>query len=178
MSSAKILVVEDESIVAKDIAETLKSQGYDVPAIALSGEEAIQKTEAIRPDLVLMDIVLKGEVDGIEAAEQIRDRFDIPVVYLTAYADNEIVKRARITGPFGYIIKPFEARELRTNIEMALYRHKAEEAVRRSKQQWETTFNAMSDWVVLIDVGSRILRTNRIGENFTGKPLAEIIGQI
>ncbi|MBW8041649.1 MAG: PAS domain S-box protein [Planctomycetes bacterium] len=177
MTSAKILVVEDESITAKDIQETLKGQGYDVPAVVLSGEEAVQKAESIRPDLVLMDIMLKGNVDGIEAAEQIRSRFDIPVVYLTAYADNEIIERARITEPFGYIIKPFQTRELRTNIEIALYRHKAEKAVRRSKQQWENTFNAMSDWVVLTDLNGRILRTNRTGEDFTGISLTEIVGQ-
>ena len=177
MASVKILVVEDEVIVAKDIQDMLKSRGYDVPAIALSGEQAIEKTEQIQPDLVLMDIVLKGDVDGIEAAEQIRRRFAIPVLYLTAYTDEQTVKRARITEPFGYITKPFNKRELYTNIEMALYKHKAEKALRRSKQEWEETFNAISDWVVLIDLKGRILRTNHAGEEFVGVPLAGIVGQ-
>jgi len=135
MASVKILVVEDESIVAKDIQDILKRQGYDVPAIALSGEQAIEKAEQIQPDLVLMNIVLKGDVDGIEAAEQIRRRFNIPVLYLTAYTDEQTVKRAKITEPFGYITKPFDKRELYTNIVMALYKHKAEEALRKSEQE-------------------------------------------
>ncbi|MBL7152711.1 MAG: response regulator [Phycisphaerae bacterium] len=126
---AKILVVEDEGIVAKDIADTLKKQGYDVPAIAFSGEGAVEKAGRVRPDLVLMDIVLKGRMDGIEAAGQIRERFGIPVLYLTAHTDDETIKRAKITEPFAYITKPFEARELRTNIEIALYRHKAERKI-------------------------------------------------
>ncbi len=129
MARVKILVVEDEGIVAKDIADTLKKQGYDVPAIAFSGEEAVEKAGRMRPDLVLMDIVLKGRMDGIEAAGQIRERFDIPVLYLTAHTDDETIKRAKITEPFAYITKPFEARELRTNIEIALYRHKAERKI-------------------------------------------------
>jgi len=177
MSSAKILVVEDEVITAKDIAETLKSQGYDVPAIALSGEEAIQKAEAIRPDLVLMDIVLKGDVDGIAAARQIRDRFDIPVVYLTAYADSEIVKRARITEPFGYIIKPFEARELRTNIEMALYKHKAEKALRQAEQEKAVVLGSMSGIVVYQDLAHRIIWANRAADESVGLSAKELSGR-
>jgi PAS domain S-box-containing protein len=177
MASVKILVVEDEAIVAKDIADTLKDQGYDVPAIALSGEQAIEETERIQPDLVLMDIVLGGDVDGIEAAEQIRRRFDIPVLYLTAYTDEQTVQRARITEPFGYITKPFDKRELYTNIEMALYKHKTEKALRRSKQEWENTLDAIPDWVVLIDLKGQILRSNHAGEEFVGVPLAGIVGQ-
>ncbi|MCH8120845.1 MAG: PAS domain S-box protein [Planctomycetes bacterium] len=177
MANVKILVVEDEVIVAKDIADMLKSRGYDVPAIALSGEQAIEKTEQIQPDLVLMDIVLRGDVDGIEAAEQIRRRFGIPVIYLTAYTDEQTVKRAKITEPFGYITKPFDMRELYTNIEMALYKHKAEKALQRSKQEWEKTFDAISDWIALTDLKGRILRTNRSGEDFTGISSAQIVGQ-
>ena len=105
---AKILVVEDEGIVAKDIADTLKKQGYDVPAIAFSGEGAVEKAGRVRPDLVLMDIVLKGRMDGIEAAGQIRERFGIPVLYLTAHTDDETIRRAKITEPLAYITKPFE----------------------------------------------------------------------
>ncbi|MFC1783616.1 PAS domain S-box protein [Planctomycetota bacterium] len=168
MTGTKILVAEDESITAKDIAETLKSQGYDVPAVAFSGEEAIQKAEALRPDLVLMDIVLKGEVDGIAAAEQIRDRFDIPVVYLTAYTDNEIVARARITEPFGYIIKPFEARELRTNIEMALYKHKMERTLRESEERYRTIFDGSRDAVFIAAEDARFVEVNEAAVALTG----------
>ena len=107
MAKIQILVVEDESIVARDIQKTLQNLGYDVPCVVSSGEAAIQKAEENRPDLVLMDIVLKGKMDGIEAAEQICSRFNIPIVYLTAYTDDKMLARAKITEPFGYIVKPF-----------------------------------------------------------------------
>ncbi len=122
MPNEKILVVESEAIVAKDIQNTLKSLGYDVPAIALSGEEAINKSEEIHPDLVIMDIILKGDMDGIDTAEKICNHINIPVVYLAAYMDEKTLQRAETTGPFGYILKPFEERELHTTIETTLYR--------------------------------------------------------
>jgi CheY-like chemotaxis protein len=127
MANAQVLVVEDASIIAKDIQDMLRRLGYVVPAVVSSGEKAIQKAAETHPDLVLMDIMLKGDMDGVEAAQQIRDRFHIPVVYLTAYADEDILQRAKMAEPFGYILKPFEERELHAAIEMALYRHKAEE---------------------------------------------------
>jgi CheY-like chemotaxis protein len=122
MSRARILIVEDDRITAEDIRLSLGSLGYSVTGMASSGEEAIKKAEELHPDLVLMDIVLRGDMDGIEAAGRIRARFNIPVVYLTAYADDETLERAKLTQPFGYILKPFDDRELRSNIEMALYR--------------------------------------------------------
>lgn len=135
MTIAKILVVEDERIVAKDIVKSLQRLGYIVMASVASGEEAIQKVAENQPDLVLMDIMLKGEMDGIEAAEEIRHNYEIPVVYLTAYADENTLKRAKITDPFGYIIKPFDDRDLQTTIEIALRRHQAEAAVRVSLEK-------------------------------------------
>jgi CheY-like chemotaxis protein len=123
MSNSRILIVEDEGIIAKDIQSTLNRSGYSVIGIASSGEEAIKKAMEIHPDLVLMDIVLEGAMDGVEAAEHIRDHFDIPVVYLTAYSDDTTLQRAKITEPFGYILKPFQEKELYTTIEMALYKH-------------------------------------------------------
>jgi CheY-like chemotaxis protein len=127
MANAQVLVVEDASIIAKDIQDMLRRLGYAVPAVVSSGEKAIQKAAETHPDLVLMDIMLKGDMDGVEAAQQIHDRFHIPVVYLTVYADEDTLQRAKIAEPFGYILKPFEERELHAAIEMALYRHKAEE---------------------------------------------------
>ena len=135
MPEAQILVVEDESIVAKDIQNTLTNLGYSVPAIASSGKEAIQKVGKFQPDLVLMDIVLKGSMDGVETADEIRTKFDIPVVYLTAYADDATLQRAKITEPYGYLIKPFQERELHSTIEMALYKQ-AMEKVLKEKEQW------------------------------------------
>jgi CheY-like chemotaxis protein len=123
MTEAKILVVEDENIVALEIKKRLQKLGYIVPSVASTGEDAISKVEGILPDLVLMDIMLKGEIDGIDAAGEIRKRFNIPVVYLTAYSDEETLQRAKLTEPYGYILKPFEENDLRTTIEIALYKH-------------------------------------------------------
>lgn len=127
MEEARVLIVEDEGIVAKDLQGTLENLGYVVPDVVSSGEEAVQKAAEMQLDLVLMDIVLKGDMDGIEAAERIRARFGIPVVYLTAYADEDTLQRAKLTEPYSYILKPFEERELHIAIEMALYKHQIEE---------------------------------------------------
>ncbi|MCU0541407.1 MAG: EAL domain-containing protein [Oscillatoriaceae cyanobacterium Prado104] len=122
MSNKKILIVEDESIIAEDIADSLTALGYQVTEIVLSGEEAIESAARVRPDLVLMDVHLQGEMDGIATAEQIRSRFQIPVVYLTAYADENTLRRVNATKPFGYIVKPFEEKNLHTTIQIALHR--------------------------------------------------------
>ncbi|MBI2919290.1 MAG: response regulator [Chloroflexi bacterium] len=137
MPSARILVVEDESIVAMDIQTRLGRLGYSVVGVAASAEGAIAKAGETRPDLVLMDIRLEGEMDGIEAAGRIRSDFNIPVVYVTAYADEETLQRAKVTEPFGYILKPFETRELFTTIEMGLCKHKGEQALLQKNQELE-----------------------------------------
>ncbi|MBE0517382.1 MAG: response regulator [Methanophagales archaeon] len=137
MADPQILVVEDEGIVATGIRNMLKDLGYTVPAVASSGKDAIKKAAEMRPDLVLMDIVLEGDMDGIEAAEQIRARFDIPVIYLTAYADETTVQRAKMTTPYGYLLKPFNERELHAAIEMALYKHMMEREVASSTENPE-----------------------------------------
>ena len=115
-----ILVIEDESIIALDIADGLRRLGYRVVAVVPSGEQAIQKAAETHPDLVLMDIKLKGDMDGVQAAEHIRAELDIPVIFLTAFADEATLQRAKITQPFGYLLKPFEDRELHSAIEIAL----------------------------------------------------------
>jgi len=120
MPKIKILVVEDESLVARDILNMLQSLGYDPMGVVSSGEQALVKAAASPPDLALMDIVLKGEMDGIAAAEKLWEDFGIPVIYLTAYADDTTFERAKLTKPFGYLLKPFEERELQTTIEMAM----------------------------------------------------------
>src|SRR5918998_5646729 len=136
MTQTRILVVEDESIVALDIQERLESLGYDVPTTVAAGETAIEQAGLLRPDLVLMDIQLQGRMDGIEAADHIRQRFGIPVVYLTANADHPTVQRAKVSEPFGYMIKPFEERELHTTIEVALYKHRAEHRLKESEERY------------------------------------------
>jgi signal transduction histidine kinase len=137
MKPAKILVVEDENIVAKDIASSLKRLGYAVSAVASSGEEAVERTVDTHPDLVLMDIVLRGKMDGVQTAQHIHDHFNIPVIYLTAYTDEKTLQRAKMTEPFGYIIKPFEERELHSTIEMALYKSKTESKLRKLEEAEE-----------------------------------------
>ncbi len=127
MENAQILVVEDEAIVALDIQSKLRSRGYEVPALASSGKEAVEIADALRPDLVLMDIQLEGDVDGVEAAEQIRRRFGTPVVYLTAFSDDQTLQRAKVAEPFGYLLKPFEERKLHVAIEVALYKSRIDQ---------------------------------------------------
>ncbi|EKQ53248.1 MAG: CheY-like receiver domain-containing protein [Methanobacterium sp. Maddingley MBC34] len=123
MAKSCILVVEDEAIVAMGIKQKLEDLGHQVVDIVFTGEDAVQTALKKEPDLILMDIVLKGSMDGIEAAAKIRNQMDIPVIYLTAYSDEEVLERARMTEPYGYIIKPFKKSELNANIEMALYKH-------------------------------------------------------
>ena len=136
MEKARIFIVEDEAIVAKDIEISLRNLGFAVSGTAFSGEKAIINIGENRPDLVLMDIMLKGEMNGIDAASQIKARFNIPVIYLTAHANEEMLQSAKLTEPFGYIIKPFEERELGSTIDIALYRHKME-----IKVKWDSDVN-------------------------------------
>src|SRR5947207_10744136 len=145
MRNAQILVVEDESIIAKGIQSDLQGLGYDVPVIASSGEEALEKAAETYPDLVLMDIVLKGDLDGIETSRRMRDQFNIPVVYLSAYRDDQTLERAKITEPFGYLLKPYEERELHTTIEMALYKHRMERQLQMAEQWLSATLNCIAD---------------------------------
>jgi CheY-like chemotaxis protein len=131
MEQPAIFIVEDEAIVANDIKETLKSLGYTVPGIAKSGELALIKVKEAKPDLVLMDIHLAGQLDGVETAGQIHALYDIPVIYLTAYADKALLDRAKVTEPYGYVIKPYDERELHSVIEMALYKNRIEREIKK-----------------------------------------------
>ncbi|MEX2596926.1 MAG: response regulator [Salibacteraceae bacterium] len=131
-----ILVVEDESIVAKDIQVCLKKLGYDVVGVVSSGEDAITKAEELKPDLVMMDIMLKGEMSGIEAADTIRKSRSIPVIFLTAYTDRNTVDKAKETEPYGYIIKPFKEIDIQTAIEIALYKHGREMEVKKERDMY------------------------------------------
>lgn len=133
MSKTNVLVVEDESIVSKDIQHSLKKLGYHVVGAAATGEKAVELAKEKKPDIVLMDIMLKGDMNGIEAADEIRATMDIPVIYLTAYADEGTLARAKVTEPCGYIIKPFKEIDIHTSIEMAIYKHKRESDVRKER---------------------------------------------
>lgn len=127
MSGERIMVVEDESILAMLIKRKLQNWGYEVVDWVDTGEEAVKNAEKYKPDLILMDIVLKGDMDGIEAAQRIREKVDIPIIYLTAYSNDEVLKRAQETEPYGYILKPFREGEVNANIKMALYKHSSEQ---------------------------------------------------
>lgn len=133
MSKINILVVEDENIVSKDIQHSLKKLGYNVVGSTATGENAIELAREKKPDLVLMDIMLKGQMSGIDAATVVRDELRIPVIYLTAYADESTLNKAKITEPYGYILKPFKEIDLHTSIEMALYKHKKEMELKKER---------------------------------------------
>lgn len=126
MSQIKVFVVEDESIVSKDIQQSIKKLGYTVVGAATSGEKAVPAIEESKPDIILMDIMLKGTMDGIDTAEAVKRKMNIPVIFLTAYADESTLAKAKITEPHGYILKPFKEIDLRTTIEVALYKHSQE----------------------------------------------------
>jgi len=129
MSKINVLVVEDESIVSKDIQHSLKKLGYNVVGASATGEMAIELAGKENPDIVLMDIMLKGEMNGIQAAEKIKEKHAIPIIFLTAYADESTLSKAKITEPYGYILKPFKEIDLHTTIEMAIYKHSKEQEI-------------------------------------------------
>jgi len=156
MNKSTILVVDDEAIIAKNMQRTLNKIGYDVPEIAFSGKEAIEKASDIHPDLVLMDINMPGELDGIEAANLIRRRLDIPIIFVTAHADKDILARARISEPFGYILKPVTVRELQSNIEMALYKHRMEKVLKSNRAYWQALTENASDIVLIVNKNGEI----------------------
>ncbi|MCP4108077.1 MAG: response regulator [Desulfobacteraceae bacterium] len=135
--STRIMIVEDEALTADDIKACLDEMGYSVTSVAASGEDAVKQAEQYQPDLILMDIFLQGRMNGIEAADHIHSRMNIPIIFLTAYADDEIIERAKKTEPFGYLLKPFEDRELCVNVEMALYKAKIERQLKESNKRLE-----------------------------------------
>jgi PAS domain S-box-containing protein len=177
MTNTKVLIVEDEAIVAKDLQYRLKKFGYTVPEIASSGEEAINKAIQISPDLVLMDIRLKGKMDGIEAAQEIYRRLNIPVIYLTAYADDNTLERAKITQPFGYLLKPFKEKELQTNIEITLIKHRLERQLKANQKWLDVLLKSISDGVIASDLQELVTFMNPVAENLTGWKQEEAYGR-
>jgi PAS domain S-box-containing protein len=180
----RILIVEDEIIIANDIKIRLQNMGYAITSIANTGEQAVKKAHQERPDLILMDIQLKGRMDGIEAAQLISSSLNIPVIFLTAYADEQKLERAKSAIPYGYILKPFQDRSVKIAIEMALYivkidaeRKNYEEALKNAKNQWEETFDAITDWVCIIDKDYRIICSNKASEKYFGLLPKDIAGK-
>lgn len=161
MSKTNIIVVEDESIVAKDIQLSLKKLGYNVLAICSNGFDAINAVEEHRPHIVLMDIMLKGDMSGIDAAAQIKEKYNIPIIFLTAYADESTLNKAKVTEPYGYIIKPFKEIDLHTSIEMALYKHEKEKEIRKERDLLYSLVDGKeSKGIIFVKANSRLVKVN------------------
>lgn len=159
MAKTNVLVVEDESIVSKDIQHSLKKLGYNVVGSSSTGEKAIELALELKPDIVLMDIMLKGEMTGIKAAENIRASINIPVIYLTAYADEGTLAKAKVTEPYGYIIKPFKEIDIHTSIEMALYKHQKVTEVRKERDLlYSLVENKDSNDFIFVKSNSRLVK--------------------
>ncbi len=177
MVDKNILIVEDERIVAEDIKTSLKRLGYNVLAIVSSGKEAITKALELKPDLVLMDILLKGDLDGIEAANKIRSKSNIPVIYLTAHADEITLKRAKLSEPFGYIVKPFETKDLKIAIDMALHKWKMERFLKEDERWFSKTLWSISNAVIATNKNGFLSFMNPAAEKLTGWNLEDATGK-
>ena len=171
MSPASVFIVEDELIEAEDIRLTLENKGYSVTGVARSGEEALGILRKKHPDLVLMDIHLAGTLDGIDTADRIRSLYAIPVIFLTSYADEETLGRAKVTEPYGYVLKPFDERELHSAIEMGLYKHRMEEQAKENERTIRVLANAVPDAVMLLDHNRQIIALNNAMARRLGRDL-------
>jgi len=176
MLRASILIVEDERIVALDIENSLSSSGYTIAGQTDCGEDAVIQARELRPDVILMDIGLRGKLDGIEAATQIRHQLDLPVIFLTAFTTPTILERARRAEPFGYVVKPFDERELISNIEMAIYKHSMERKLRASENKFRGVIENSSDAIALADERGFLIEWNRAAERITGLKRSEVLG--
>jgi PAS domain S-box-containing protein len=185
MEKARILIVEDEAIIAMEIESQLQSLGYEVTSVVDTGEKAIAKAEKDKPDLMLMDIRIKGEMDGIEAAQVIRNSFGIPVIFSTAYLDEKRIERAKITMPFGYVLKPIQERDLKVTIEMALYVAKVDVERRKAEDRYKGLVNIMNSGVAVYQVindgrsgSDYIIKSfNNFALKHEGYSLDEIVGK-
>jgi len=183
MDKIRILIVEDEGLIARDIEDMVRNAGYEVCAVVGTGEDAVGKAETTHPDLILMDIILRGEMDGVEAAEKIREGFNIPVIYLTAHTDENTLQRAKLTEPLGYTLKPVEQKELMTVIEMALYKHQMEIKLRERQSWLSTILQSIGEGVIATDRFGNITFMNSVAEKLTGwnqpesisKPLTSVL---
>jgi PAS domain S-box-containing protein len=174
MNAQSIFIVEDEIITARSIAQNIQKFGYKVAGIATSGTKALRQILKIQPDLVLMDILLqKNDIDGITTAERIQSQLNVPIIYLTAHSDHETLERAKITTPFGYILKPYSKKNLQINIEMALHKHQQEMKLIKREELLSTILNTAQDAVVATNKTSEITYMNPAAQNLTGWNLTE-----
>ena len=172
-SATKIMIVEDESIIALDIKRSLSRLGYAITGVAASGETALLKIKDHMPHLVLMDIHLKGDMDGIQTSERIKSNFQLPIIYLTANADSSTFKSAQLTDPHAYLLKPFDERALGIAIEVALNQHRKTQAIKASEHWYANAFQCMNEAVIATDLEGRIIFMNALAEEMTGVSLPE-----
>jgi PAS domain S-box-containing protein len=194
-AATRVFVVEDEALIAMELQDRLSTLGYTVCGTASRAEEAVETILEAKPDLVLMDVRLAGVLSGIDAAVQLRDKTDVPVIFLSAYSDAELLRQAGTVEPFGYLVKPFEERELHASIQMALYRHRMEKALReshtrleervaqrtaelaRSREDLAVTLDSIGDAVLATDAAGRITRLNPVAEELTEWTQHEALGR-
>jgi len=168
MNNERILIVEDEKIIALDLQRRLERFGFSVVGMAASGAEAIELASEREPDIILMDIRLEGDMDGIEASKLIRARFAIPVIFLTAYTDERTLDRAKEVEPFGYILKPFKERELYTTIDIALYKNSIDKKLRKQERLFSAMLHSINDGIIATDTDLGVSFMNAVAEEITG----------
>jgi diguanylate cyclase (GGDEF)-like protein/PAS domain S-box-containing protein len=173
---SRVFIVEDEVLVARDIKSRLEKLGYQVIGTAARGDDAVSRVLSERPDLILMDINLKGDMDGIEAADRIRAEADLPIIFCTAYSNDETLARAKVTVPYGYVLKPFDNRELEITIEIALHKHQMEVALKAAGVRLEATLQNLDDGVLTVDQAGVILLANPMAVQLLGLPKEVLMG--
>jgi two-component system cell cycle sensor histidine kinase/response regulator CckA len=177
MQTARIMVVEDEAIIAMDLAQRLRSVGHEVVATAATGAQALQRAACQQPDLVLMDIVLQGAMDGIQTAARLRETSDVPVLFLTSHSDPATIGGALGTEPYGYVLKPYNERELQAAIQVALYRHRSEDRLRKLERWLSATMASIGDAVIATDRGGLVTLINPVAQRLTGWAEAQAVGR-
>jgi PAS domain S-box-containing protein len=177
MLKARIMVVEDERLVALALEQSLKALGHEVVALVTTGEEAVRKAGELEPDLVLMDIRLKGDVDGIEAAVRIHDSFKTPIVFLTAYSDDQTLDRARAARPYGYVLKPFEEKSLKSAVAMALYTASTNAREQRTRERLSRILSDLAEGVIVADTKGNISFLNPRASRLLGWSQEEASGK-
>ena len=173
---SRVFIFEDEVLVARDIKSRLEKLGYQVIGTAARGDDAVSRVLSERPDLILMDINLKGDMDGIEAADRIRAEADLPIIFCTAYSNDETLARAKVTVPYGYVLKPFDNRELEITIEIALHKHQMEVALKAAGVRLEATLQNLDDGVLTVDQAGVILLANPMAVQLLGLPKEVLMG--
>lgn len=173
----KILIVEDEKVIALYTKKSVESFGYKCVGIVDNGEEAIEKALELRPDLILMDIMILGNLTGIEAARKIKEKVSVPIIYLTAYTNESIIQEAKITEPYGYIVKPYELRELKIVLEIAFYKFKVDKEVKANREWLKTVLKEIGEGIIITDEEGIIRFLNVTACKLTGWELNDAIGK-